>query len=186
MILAAVIVSLIFLYPTLQDYQYRKKLASLSGQDSITYAEQNQDAILSAKLKRIKLGLDLQGGMRVVLEVDVLQLLDDLAKNKDDNFKAIVKEIRSQTTTNDESIIPVFGKKFTDRGIRMSRYYGNIRDADNAVLTQLDGETANLMVTDPPYGVEYDPQWRAKAGVNKNQAKMGKVLNDDSMDWREA
>ena len=145
MILAAVIVSLIFLYPTLQDYQYRKKLASLSGQDSITYAEQNQDAILSAKLKRIKLGLDLQGGMRVVLEVDVLQLLDDLAKNKDDNFKAIVKEIRSQTTTNDESIIPVFGKKFTDRGIRMSRYYGNIRDADNAVLTQLDGETAKAV-----------------------------------------
>ena len=144
-ILAAVIVSLIFLYPTLQDYQYRKKLASLSGQDSITYAEQNQDAILSAKLKRIKLGLDLQGGMRVVLEVDVLQLLDDLAKNKDDNFKAIVKEIRSQTTTNDESIIPVFGKKFTDRGIRMSRYYGNIRDADNAVLTQLDGETAKAV-----------------------------------------
>ena len=144
-ILAAVVVSLIFLYPTFQDYQYRKKLAALSGQDSITYAEQNQDAILSAKLKRIKLGLDLQGGMRVVLEVDVLQLLEDLAKNKDDNFKSIVKEIRSQTTTNDESIIPVFGKKFTDRGIRMSRYYGNIRDADNAILSQLDGETAKAV-----------------------------------------
>jgi SecD/SecF fusion protein len=144
-ILAAVVVSLVFLYPTFQDYQYRKKLASLSGQDSITYLEQNQDAILTAKLKRIKLGLDLQGGMRVVLEVDVIQLLDDLAKNKDDNFKAIIKEIRSQTTTNDESVIPMFGRKFADRGIRMSRYYGNIRDADNAILTQLDGETAKAI-----------------------------------------
>ena len=145
MILAAVVVSLVFLYPTFQDYQYRKKLASLSGKDSITYLEQNQDAILSAKLKRIKLGLDLQGGMRVVLEVDVIQLLDDLAKNKDDNFRSIVKEIRSQTTTNDESVIPMFGRKFADRGIRMSRYYGNIRDADNAILTQLDGETAKAI-----------------------------------------
>ena len=145
MILAAVVVSLVFLYPTFQDYQYRKKLSSLSGQDSITYLEQNQDAILSAKLKRIKLGLDLQGGMRVVLEVDVIQLLDDLAKNKDDNFRSIVKEIRSQATSNDESVIPIFGKKFAERGIRMSRYYGNIRDADNAILTQLDGETSKAV-----------------------------------------
>lgn len=43
-----------------------------------------------------------------------------------------------------------------------------------------------LMVTDPPYGVEYDPAWRAEAGVNKNTGKMGKVANDDRADWREA
>lgn len=142
LILAAVVVSLIFLYPTLQDYQYRKKLVSLSGQDSLSYLDQNQDDILSAKLKRIKLGLDLQGGMRVVLEVDVIQLLDDIAKNKDDNFAAIIKEVRDQATNNDESVIPVFGRKFQERGIRMSRYYGNIRDIDAAILSQLDGETA--------------------------------------------
>ncbi len=44
----------------------------------------------------------------------------------------------------------------------------------------------HLMVTDPPYGVEYDPKWPADAGVNKNKAKMGEVLNDDRADWREA
>lgn len=43
-----------------------------------------------------------------------------------------------------------------------------------------------IMVTDPPYGVEYDPSWRAKVGVNKNKKKMGKVENDDRADWREA
>jgi DNA modification methylase len=43
-----------------------------------------------------------------------------------------------------------------------------------------------LMVTDPPYGVEYDPEWRARAGLNKNKAKLGKVNNDDRADWREA
>jgi SecD/SecF fusion protein len=145
LILAAVVVSLIFLYPTFQDYQYRKKLSSLSGQDSISYLEQHQDDILNAKLKRIKLGLDLQGGMRVVLEVDVIQLLDELAKNKDDNFHAIIKEVRDQATNNDESVIPIFGKKFQDRGIRMSRYYGNIRDADNTILAQLDGETSKAI-----------------------------------------
>lgn len=47
-------------------------------------------------------------------------------------------------------------------------------------------ERPHLMVTDPPYGVDYDPKWRAEAGVNKNKAKMGVVLNDDRADWREA
>lgn len=43
-----------------------------------------------------------------------------------------------------------------------------------------------LMVTDPPYGVEYDPTWREKAGVSKNKAKMGKVQNDHRVDWSES
>ena len=48
------------------------------------------------------------------------------------------------------------------------------------------GAKPHLMVTDPPYGVEYDPSWRAEAGVNKNTEKMGVVSNDDRADWREA
>lgn len=50
----------------------------------------------------------------------------------------------------------------------------------------LAGVKPHLMVTDPPYGVKYDPKWRAEAGVNKNKDKMGEVLNDDRADWTEA
>ena len=50
----------------------------------------------------------------------------------------------------------------------------------------LNGVKPHLMVTDPPYGVEYDPSWRKDAGVNKNEKKMGKVENDDRADWTEA
>jgi len=42
-----------------------------------------------------------------------------------------------------------------------------------------------LMVTDPPYGVEYDPGWRNKAGAAATK-RTGKVLNDDRADWRDA
>jgi len=42
-----------------------------------------------------------------------------------------------------------------------------------------------LMVTDPPYGVEYDPGWRNKLGASATK-RTGKVLNDDRADWREA
>ena len=145
LIVAAVVLALVFLYPTYQDYEFRKKLSSLSDQDSILYYEQHQDDILNAKLKRIKLGLDLQGGMRVVIEVDVIQLLDDLAKNKDDNFRTIINELRSEAKTTDESVIPLFAAKFRARGIRMSRYYGSIRDSDDAILRELSTETQNAV-----------------------------------------
>ena len=49
----------------------------------------------------------------------------------------------------------------------------------------LAGIVPHLMVTDPPYGVSYDPAWRNEAGVSST-ARTGKVANDDRADWREA
>jgi DNA modification methylase len=54
------------------------------------------------------------------------------------------------------------------------------------VRTVLGKVKPHLMVTDPPYGVDYEPSWRKRAGVNFNKAKLGKVANDDRADWREA
>jgi DNA modification methylase len=50
----------------------------------------------------------------------------------------------------------------------------------------LNGVSPSLMVTDPPYGVRYDPAWRVRAGINANTGKLGRVSNDDRCDWREA
>lgn len=45
----------------------------------------------------------------------------------------------------------------------------------------LNGAEPILMVTDPPYGVEYDASWRGQAG--KGQRASGKVQNDDKVNW---
>lgn len=50
----------------------------------------------------------------------------------------------------------------------------------------LAGEEPTLMVTDPPYGVAYDPHWRARVGRDNNVKKMGEVTNDDRADWTDA
>lgn len=42
-----------------------------------------------------------------------------------------------------------------------------------------------LMITDPPYGVEYDPKWREEAGLGR-QRQTGAVANDDRVDWSAA
>jgi hypothetical protein len=61
---------------------------------------------------------------------------------------------------------------------------GDSTDAD-VVGRLLGGVRPLLMVTDPPYGVDYDPGWRNQAGAAKTK-RTGKVMNDDRADWREA
>lgn len=72
---------------------------------------------------------------------------------------------------------------------------GSSTDA-KTVARVLQGAKPHLMVTDPPYGVKYDPDWRngslgasgeVKGAVGgKGGRAVGKVLNDDRADWREA
>ena len=77
---------------------------------------------------------------------------------------------------------------------------------DSTVATDVErvlgGVAPHLMVTDPPYGVNYDPAWRNQAGRSINGTTqriatgtvikpigaraVGKVVNDDRADWREA
>lgn len=144
-IVAAVVLAVVFLWPTYQDYEFRQKLATLKGADSIAYVDQHLDAITNAKDKRIKLGLDLQGGMRVVLEIDVIQLLNDLAKNKDETFNAIISDVRKKAATSDASVISILANEFQQRGIRMSRYYYNIRDDDAKIISELQSETTKAV-----------------------------------------
>lgn len=53
----------------------------------------------------------------------------------------------------------------------------------------LSGKEPYLMVTDPPYGVEYDANWRNEAdradGRTGADRATGKVSNDDKADWSE-
>lgn len=63
----------------------------------------------------------------------------------------------------------------------------------NTVAKVLGPVKPHLMVTDPPYGIEYDAGWRGKAtnkdgsllSTGKDRA-VGAVKNDDVADWREA
>lgn len=60
-------------------------------------------------------------------------------------------------------------------------------DATNAAdVTRLLGQQApRLMVTDPPYGVCYDPAWRQRAYPGQRTA-VGQVANDTQATWPEA
>ena len=145
LIAATVLLSLYFLWPTYKDYSLHKTLSTLHGQDSAHFVENHENDIKEYRTKRIKLGLDLQGGMRVVLEVDVLKLIEDLAKNKDDVFAQIIKEVREESQKTDTSPVLLLRKKFEARQIRMSRYYRNLRDTNDDIYRFLSDETTKAI-----------------------------------------
>jgi DNA methylase/ParB-like nuclease domain len=50
----------------------------------------------------------------------------------------------------------------------------------------LTGQVPLLMVSDAPYGVDLEPEWREQAGLNPWTRQGGKLSNDDRIDWSEA
>ena len=61
---------------------------------------------------------------------------------------------------------------------------GDATDKD-VVEAALDGNTPNLMVTDPPYGVEYKPAWRGKLAGAAEPSRNSEIKNDDKADWED-
>ncbi len=57
--------------------------------------------------------------------------------------------------------------------------------SEDAVRHLLAAAVPALMVTDPPYGVSYDPEWRERAGLGR-QRQTGVVPNDSQADWSKA
>jgi preprotein translocase subunit SecD len=144
-IVASVVVAVYYLFPTWRDYDLRQQLKNVSGDDSLQFVTNHESGMRDARARRIKLGLDLQGGMRVVLEVNVLKLVEDLAKNKDDVFAQIMKDVRAEARTSDESPVLLLRRKFEARQIRMSRYYRNLRDNNDDIFKFLEDESTKAI-----------------------------------------
>ena len=166
-IVAAIALSVYLLYPTYLDYQNNKEIkqvletnkeqlkksnSDLSKTQIDNILKVKEDSILVAnpdivknRENRIKLGLDLQGGMRVVLEVNTGKLLDKLAKNPDEVFKNVLTEAEKESQQTDESIVDLVAKKLSDRGIRLSRYFGTIRDDDDKIISELKENTEDAV-----------------------------------------
>lgn len=62
---------------------------------------------------------------------------------------------------------------------------GDATSADD-VKRVLGQSQPHLMVTDPPYGVKYDPTWRDGHDLGIGKRSKGKVKNDDRVTWAKA
>ena len=166
LIVGAIALAIYLLWPTYVDYQYGKEIGETlktkkeeitSSQPELTNTQVEkmlevvEDSLLTdnpdiskTREKRIKLGLDLQGGMRVVLEVNTGKLIEKLAKNPDEVFKSLLAEAEEEAALSNEAVVDIIALKFQEKGIRLSRYFGTIRQDDDEILAGLkdDAEDA--------------------------------------------
>jgi len=132
-----------FIYPTYKDYTLNQEIKNLSGQDSLDFLIQNSEEVKNIQEKRIKLGLDLKGGMYVIMDVDVIKLLEDLAKKKDDALMSILNEVKGISETSEDPILDIFKTKLQEKGLTFKSYYGEIRDDESDVESKLNDEIDN-------------------------------------------
>ncbi len=159
LIIGAVVLSVYLLIPTYTNYKNSEMIDKIEAQrrtmlekavpklstdaidqrikvleDSIKAAD---PSITKDKLKSLKLGLDLQGGMRVVLEVNTGKLLEKLAKEPDATFKQVLASAEKTAAKSSQSVVDLVAEKLQAKGIRLSRYFGTIRDDDSKIISEL-------------------------------------------------
>jgi DNA modification methylase len=101
---------------------------------------------------------------------DLLGEIEDLGSTEEDS--------ETLEPTKDEDAITKLGDVYE---LNRHRIICGDSTLPEYVEKVLDGAEPILMVTDPPYGVEYDPSWRAEAG--KGCKAKGKVQNDGQVNW---
>lgn len=149
LIVAPLLFAGVLLYPTYRAYELEsqefdrleKAEKAESSLDSMAIMEEfykaKGEALEKSKERRLKLGLDLRGGMYVVLEIDVVKLIEESAQKEtiDQTFKEVIEKTRSEDETSEESTIDIFLKNFNEiarpKGKTLISYFP-VQDVKNA------------------------------------------------------
>ena len=114
--------------------------------------DNEQRSVLSAQGKliplidrSIRLGLDLQGGINLTLEVDLPTLIQQLAHSTDTRLDSILQETRQELNIRDEDFLDLLVANFSRRGLPLNRYWGEREDSDNKVIASLRKEAKDAM-----------------------------------------
>ena len=134
------------IYALFPSIQYQLLQYQLSQDEFLS--EDKKDSLLKDKLahlesKSIKQGLDLKGGMYIVLEVDLPQLVNSLAKNKDKKFDRFLTELNQEYKNNSADFFVLFEEKASEQDLKLPRYFISYGKTKDQIIEQL-----NLQSTD--------------------------------------
>ena len=97
----------------------------------------SEDQIDYFESRSIKQGLDLKGGIYIVLEVDLPQLIDNLAKNKDNNFNEFLIDLKSEYNNSSSDFFTVFENLADEKELKLPRYFINYGKTKDQIISQL-------------------------------------------------
>jgi preprotein translocase subunit SecD len=107
--------------------------------DKLDYLQGDlKDDISKYRKRAVKKGLDLQGGMHLLLEVDIVQLMRNLARQRDTKLENILAKLDNELNDDpqadfDELIVRVFDEE----NLKLSQYFGEAGESNATVLSYL-------------------------------------------------
>ena len=118
------------LWPTIKYQLLSDTEKNNLSKDEVEYLEKNT----------IKQGLDLKGGIYIVLEVDLPQLVNNLAKNKDKKFDIFLNDLKDGYTNNSVDFFELFDSKATNQDLKLPRYFITYGKTKDQIIEQLQFE----------------------------------------------
>jgi len=131
---ALLVLSLYFLYPTL-------RFNLLSEDEKI----ERPDLVESLNSKSIKLGLDLQGGMHLLLEPDMVAMLTNRASKRDAALEAALKGTEQLADKQNKDFLEVMPGVFKRDGLDMTTYYANLGGSESEIVKTIERERATAV-----------------------------------------
>lgn len=125
------------IWPT---FQYQR----LSDAEKETLREEGKLAQIESRT--IKQGLDLKGGMYIVLEVDLPTLMETLAENKDGKFNRSIASVRNQLKRIPEAnFFTLFTTTSEENNLKLSRYYYDYGSSNSDIIVALEDEAEDAI-----------------------------------------
>ena len=114
-----------YLFPSVQNLYVGYKMNNMAAEERAEYQEENRQWLQQVDENSLNLGLDLQGGMHVTLEVEIANLLDQLAVNKDEAFQQALQVAQQRAEEENVSVVDAFVDEFeaANPDGRLSRYF---------------------------------------------------------------
>ena len=131
------IIGIIFAW-AIWSLSFTYKYQSLDDNELESLRESGQLAHIESKI--IKQGLDLKGGMYIVLEADIPKLMLNLASYKDEILENIILTSLEDSKSNNFDFFSSFEKNIKANNLKLSRYYYDLGSSYDDILTSLKDE----------------------------------------------
>jgi SecD/SecF fusion protein len=135
-IIFVVLWSLYALYPTY-------KIGTMAPEVREKLDQEGKLAALNEK--KIRMGLDLQGGMYLTMEVDLPALVKELARNKDTKLDEILQKSSEELNVSSEEFLTILKRHMDEQNLTLDRYWGKRGDSEKIVLSELEKEAKGAM-----------------------------------------